>query len=262
MACDDIKGQMLAGFCCWIPVFLLCVLKAHLVLNLEPTLLSWMKAVGLCVLRVRDSFARPSQSSQTGTGCPAMVSFLLSSRECQMKHGLLPRLWDHAHPGLGAKGRSAKFSKAQLLPAPQPGSLLASSLERGHQPSDNSWHGSEQAVLRLALPSPARKGWFAASGKNIYWFGCGLPEQLSRLLVPQLQVPRPPPSAPAQRHSGKGTRSPPLYTCLLLTFLYSLDSKMFGLNGKKACAHCLKFLFQQALCLTDWVRTLEWSFSA
>lgn len=62
-----------------------------------------------------------------------MVDFLLHSRGCQLKHGILPRLWDHQIPGsqiqvLGVEGRSpAKVSK----PGSSRALVLASSLEKG-----------------------------------------------------------------------------------------------------------------------------------
>ena len=104
----------------------------------------WMKAVGWHVLGVGNSSERCSQPFQTGPGGPAMVDFLLHSQGCQLKHGILSRLWDHQIPGsqiqaLGAEGRSpAKVSK--------PGSSWALILEvswpplwkRGHQSSADS----------------------------------------------------------------------------------------------------------------------------
>lgn len=99
------------------------------------------------MLGVRDSSERrsqPFQTFQTGPGCPAVVGFLLHDRQCQLKHGLLPRLCDRAPvQAPGAEGTSrAKVSEARLLLGSHPGSALASTLERGHQSSADSCHGS------------------------------------------------------------------------------------------------------------------------
>ena len=71
-----------------------------------------------------------------------------------------------------AEGRSpAKVSTAQLLPGSGPGSILASSLEKGDISLQlipdrvrlEPW--KLHALLQLASCSPTRKGWFSASGK-------------------------------------------------------------------------------------------------
>lgn len=123
-------------------------------------------------------------------------------------------LGPRSDPGPGAAGRPlAKFepgsSRALLLEVSWP-PLRKGELSLQRRPDT----GPSPGNCRLSSSSPGpfqpRKAGLQRLEKRLL-VGLWSPSQLSWLQVPHPQVPRPPRAAPAQRHSGKATRSPLAY---------------------------------------------------
>ena len=228
----------------------------------------WMKAVGWHVLRVGNSSERCSQPFQTGPGGPAMVDFLLHSQGCQLKHGILSRLWDHQIPGsqiqaLGAEGRSpAKVSK--------PGSSWALILEvswpplwkRGHQSSADSWRGSgwSPGIYRPSSSSPhtlrPRKVGLQHLEKHLLvWLWSALvAEPAPSAAFPSATSS---PSCSSPKTLRRGDTDAHLWNCqeAVLPPFFELKNVCFcWVKGAQGHHHCLKFFLQKSLrqCFTGW----------
>lgn len=185
-----------------------------------------------------------------------MVGFLLYCRECQSKHGLLPRFWDHAQ--IQAPGQ-----KADLLPSsPKPGSSWAVVLEVSWSPT---WKGD---ISLQMIPDTGRSAGScrlsSSSPRTLQPGKAGLQRLEKRLLVwlwSGLDAELAPSATSPSATSSIGCSNPKTLrqddkepTCVLAwccPFSIRGNSKnvcFCGINGKKGCPpHCLKFLSQHFL---------------
>lgn len=127
---------------------------------------------------------------------------------------------------LRSRPRGKRRISCQLLPSlvpPRLPSWRCAGLSSGKGTSVFGWFLS---LLQLALHSAAWKDWFAASGKSIYWFGCGQLQQPGQPPLPHLQVSRHPPAvAPSAPPFRRGGPEDHLYACGVPSLLRSLVSE-------------------------------------